>query len=41
MVVIAEKPTKLGHDQVIKVTREARFVVVLLIFNNLSAEIFV
>ena len=32
----AEKPTKLGHDQV---AREACFVVVLLIFNNLSVVI--
>ena len=34
----AEKATKLGHDQVMRL--EVCFVVVLLIFNNLSAEIF-
>ena len=36
MAMTAEKPTKLGHDQV---TREACFVVVLYIFNNLSVVI--
>ena len=36
MVMTTEKPAKLGHDHV---TCKACFVVVLLIFNNLSAEI--
>ena len=38
MVVTAEKASKLGYNQVTRL--EACFVVVLLIFNNLSAEIF-
>ena len=36
MVMTREKLTKIGHGQVM---REACFVVVLLIFNNLKAEI--
>ena len=34
----AEKATKLGHDQVSRL--EACFVVILLMFNNLSAVFF-
>ena len=35
LVMTAEKATKLGHDQATRL--EAYFVVILLIFNNLSA----
>ena len=38
MVMTTEKGTKLGHDQVMRL--EACFVIVLLIFNNLSAVFF-
>ena len=38
MVTTAEKATKLGHDHVTSL--EACFVVVLLIFNDLSAVFF-
>ena len=38
MVMTGEKVTELGHDQV--TCLEASFIVVLLMFNNLSAEIF-
>ena len=37
MVMTAEKATKLAHDRV--TCLEACIVVILLIFNNLSAEI--
>ena len=44
MVMTAEKATKLGHDQVTHLEAHSFvlfcFVVVLLIFNNFSAEIF-
>ena len=38
MVMTVEKASKLGHDHVTRL--EACFVIVLLIFNNLSAVFF-